>query len=469
MKKYGIIAAVVAVVVGGIVGWNIFRSSDDCMASSIPVDATMVGRIDLKSMVLEYGMDLTDLTKMVFGKDMEAGINFKASAYVFAYQGYLGGVVALSDEEDFETQIRSNGYEIEEQRGLKWSVIDESILLAFNDDRAMVIGPAVGAERDALRNTLANSIKQKASDSGKQGRLYKLLDKRKEPVAMAASMSAVPANMLKEYTKYMNLRIEDIDLTAGFTAHKDCLTLNFGFQSDNPETSKQLEKMTDWLDVIDGDLSKNMPSNAVCHLAMGVDGEDLLEQLRANRTTRTLMLAANMVLDLDMIVKNIDGDVALSYVDDDGQTPQFLFQAQMDDDKFMKKMKDWNDATARSMGFSFYARDKNNAVCMYQDKPIYFTTKDKCLSISNAEAMARADAHTDAKWNLAPEMKGKRIYATMNLNRVWALTPEYRKGRMIPALQLFERLTFSLRDHQDMTFELMAPKGTDLLKELTKE
>jgi len=467
MKKYGIIGAIVAVVaVVAFVGWQLFKGRDDSMASSLPADATMVGRVDLKTLVLDYGMDFADL-KRLLTEDRETGIKYQTAAYVFVSRGQLGAIVALSDEDEFQTMLEGQGCTIEEQRGLKWSVVKSNMLVAFDDERAMLMGPAVGSEQDALRNTIYTCMKQKASESGKQGRLYKMLDKRKEPVAMAGNLASLPTDLLKQYTKYLNVPVEDVDLTAGFTAQKDRLAMRFGLQSDNSDADKQLDKLDDLLDEIDGDLMKTVPANALANIVIGMDGEDLLKRLRENKVTRTALLAANMVFDLDMILKSIDGDVALSLFDNDKATPSLLFQAQLDDDKFMKKVPEWNDATSRSMGFNFYAQNDNQAVCIYQGTPVYFGTNNKRLLISDNESLVKATAHTDAQWNLASEMKGKRIFVTFDVAKLRSTaTEKYSNENFTRWLQLFERLNFSMTDAHDMQLELVAPKGTDILKEI---
>ncbi len=467
MKKYGILAALVAVVVAGIVCWQLFKGRDDSMASSIPVDATMVGRLDLKTLVVDYGMDFADLKQML-SEDRETGIKYQTAAYVFASKGQLGAIVALSDEDEFQAMLEKQGCSIEEQRGMKWGVLNGNVLVGFDDDRAMLMGPAVGSEQEGLRNTIYACMKQKASESGKQERLYKILDKRKEPVAMVANFSSLPADMLKPYTKYLNIPLEQLDLTAGFIAEKERLTLKFGLQSDYAETNKQLDHLEDLLEEIDGDLNQTLPANALFSIVMGVDGEDLVERLRENKVSRTALLAANMVLDLDMILKSLDGDVALSVLNMDNDTPNVLFQAKLDNDKFMKKVGEWNDATSRSMGFSFYAQDNNQAVCMYNGTPIYFGTKDKRLLISDSEAMIRG-GNADAKWSLASEMKGKRLFATLDIAHLFPLLDKNGVTRFIPLLQHFERMNFSLRDARDVQVELVVSKGTDIFKELTKE
>ena len=217
------------------------------------------------------------------------------------------------------------------------------------------------------------------------------------------------------------------------------------------------------LGTIDGDLNQTLPTNALLHLVMGVDGADLLQLLRENRVLRTLLLAANMVLDLDMILKSVDGDVALSCLSLEGELPTLLFQAKLDDDKFMKNVSNWNDARAKLMGFNFYMKDKENGVCTFQGLPIYFGTHDKRLSISNRQSLAEASAHTDVALSYASEMKGSRIYASLDVRRLLPYLPT----REMPArfqvwLKRFDRLSLGVRNVHDIELLLWAPDGIGL-------
>lgn len=469
MKKYGIIAALVAVVVAGIVGWRMLRGRDDSMASSLPADITMVGRVDVKTLVMDYGLDLGDLKDLLFADKKETGIKFQTAAYIFATQNYFGGILALSDNDDFEAMLQEQGIDTEEQRGMKWGVINDNMLFAIDDDRVMWMGPAVGSEQDALRNTIYSCLKQSASESGKQSRIYKLLDQRKEPVALSTNMAALPEELRSKYLKYLpgDLPLGDLDVMAGFTAHKDRMSLSLGLSSENKSVNKQLDKFNDVLDKIDGDLVKTTPPNSLFHIEMGVDGEDLLKLLRENKILRTALLAVNMVIDFDKILKSIDGDVALTCLDFASDMPNLMFQAKLDSDNFMKDVSDWNDASTEAMGLSFYSQGKNNAVCIYGGLPVYFGTRDKRLTISNTEALVKAEAYADVQKKFASDMKGCRIYAMLNLSKLKPVLAVFSPAA-VQYLDNFDRVTLRVTDVREIRLDLITRDGVDILKELSK-
>ncbi len=464
MKKYGIIATVIAIVaIAGFAGLKLLKS-DDSMASSLPADVTMVGRVDLKAMVKDYGMTLDELKALVFDKEQkETGIDYLATAYVFAAQERFGAILPLSSEEQFKAFLEENGLTITEQRGLKWSVVDGNILLVYNDNRAMAMGPAIGSDQDQLRNTLAECMTQKESNSGKKSRMYKLLDARKEAVAVAAN-----AELLKSFYDNVNFDfLNACDLTAGLVLKKNKVGLSLAASTEDKNVQKYFDKCDDVFDHIEGDLLPTTPVNPLFHLAMNVDGEELLGLLRENPEVRTWLVGLNTILDMDMILKSIDGDVALTCPTFNFVETNILLQAELDDKDFMKNVADWNDEVSGKAGVFFYPKDKNNATCVFNGQTFYFGTEGDRLSISNSETLTRATSYSGNEWKAqAADMKKCCLYACLEISNLSTLLKAVPYGQSLSA---FERLTLSAPTTHELTLELVAPEGTDILKNLIEQ
>lgn len=472
MKKYGILGAVAAVVVAALAGWCIFRGSGDSMASSLPKDVSMVARIDLKGMVLDYGLSLEEAKELLFSKGddrKETGLDLFTPAFAFAANGYLGLIVAVDDAEKLETYLREDEGigNIEEQRGLKWGVLGGNVLMGFSDDRLMIMGPAVGHELDELRNIVATCLKQSASNSGKKSRLYKLINKRSEPVSLAMNTTVVPEEVLNSVPAVLKkVNLNAIDLVAGLRVKKENITLGATLETEDERVKEALEDIDDVLQPIDGALLRSTPKDAPIHLAMGLDGDDLLEFLRKDQTIRTGLLMINALFDFDMIMKSIDGDVSLSMslptnVGRVGEVAQdyFLFQAELEDDKFMKNITSWNDDVARDLGVSFYAKDARNGICKANDIEIFFATPEgKQLKISNGEWLL--GQKENGQWDMA---KGNRIFLAINpkeLNTMGFF------GVYVPLAAFFDAITIAMPSISEMKVEFQMSEGTDLLREL---
>ena len=469
MKKYGIMAAIVAVILAAVWGWNRLHSRDDSMASSLPADITMLGRIDVKTLFLDYGLSNTEMLKTVnkllfYSNDKESGIDFLKAAYVFASQGYFGAIVPLSSASKFEEFLQTTqSLVVESQRGLKWASFGDNVLIVFDKDRAMLMGPAVGSQQDYLRNTLAECMKQKASESGMRSRLFDALSKRSESVALIANLESLPKDFLSSYLSWIpvDVDLKDLDVCMGLTLKKDRIGLSISKVSENKEVGQMQSKFDEAFCPVNGSLLKTAPANAFFHIEMGVDGAKLLTLLREYPEIRTKLLLANTIFDLDMILKSVSGDVAISCpkIPLIGK-PNVLMQAQLDNDDFMQNVGDWNDDISRAANVRFLSKDASHGICIAQGDKYYFAVNDKVLRISNSEGIAYAEGHNDMKYAMEDEMKACRIYASVNLKGIkpWL--------QMIPyagSLAVFEQLRISVPDARELKAEFMMEEGTDLL------
>ncbi|MBP5514133.1 MAG: DUF4836 family protein [Bacteroidaceae bacterium] len=461
MKKYGIIAAIVAVGIAAFIGWKMFHGRGDAMASSLPKDITAVSRLDAKQLALDYGLSLEDIRKLLLlDNDKEMGVDLMTPAYLFTSQGTLGAIIPLSDKGDFCKMLETKGYAVEDQRGMKWCIINGNMLAGIAKDRAMIMGPAVGSEQEQLRNVIYSCIDQSESESGKNTLLYKNLEKRDEPLALATSLEALPQTVLpSSLSRYLgDINLNDLGLSAGLMAKRDRVILNLTPNSENAKIDKAINQFDDILQPLDGSMLAASPTNSILHLEIGLKGEKLLRILRENKVIRTVLLMLNNVFDLDMILKSIDGALAFSLPQIDGDP---VLQVKLSDDKFMQNVASWNDAISRAAGFQFYAQDKHRAMLTYKGKPYYFSSNQDMLTISSSEAIANSTGHHDIAYNFADEIKGQRLYASIDLSQ---FAKKYmNNSESAKMLKAFQRLTISASNSKNLQLQLVLNDGENLL------
>ncbi len=463
MKKWGIMAALVAVAVGAFFAWKAFKGRGDSMASSLPADISMVGRVDAKQLALDYGLSFSDLKSWLLSGDKEeVGIDLVTPAYVFASEQSLGAIVPLDDAKQFAQFLREKGYITEEQRGLLWTVLDGNILMGIDDDRAMLMGPAVGEAQDFLRNTIAECLRQDASQSGKQSKIYEQMTQRKEPIALATTMAALPDGIVpRPVSKLLrNIDLSELGLSAGLTAHKERISLSLTPQSDNTTVNSFLDKLNEVFQPIDGSLVQSAPARPALHLEIGLDGTKLLTLLRQNQAIRTVMLMLNTLFDFDMLMNNIAGDVSLTWPSLSGD---FVMQASVTDDSFIQNVSSWNDKLTRLAGLQFQSATANQASANYKGKTYYFSTNNNLLRISRTPSLAYSTGHYDVKHHIQDEMKGCRLFASADLAE---LTQALGEGQTERYLKLFQRVDISLTTTRELRIDLVAREGANLLQEL---
>ncbi len=462
MKKYGIIAALVVVIAAVVLGVKLLGGGKD-VATSLPQELTMVGRFDFKALALQYGIDAKDaaglLAKKLFSSSQdESGVDYLQPSYVFASQGYFGAIVPLDDTKRFEEFIEKSGSQpFESQRGLRWTLVGkDNVLLAVAEDRAMMMGPAVGSELDALRGTIADCLKQSEGESGKQSPLFGMLETRKEPVALATTFDALPKQFLPE-ALHKEFDVTKIRALAGLSFTKSKVGLALTLESDDEKTNKLLNQMDEALQPINGSLLQTAPKRPTGHVEMGVDGEKLLELLRSFPQIRTKLLLANTVFDADLIVKSIKGDMALSVkydmlMNSDGG----LIQAQLKDERFLKNISGWNDEYARMAGVVFTTYDQTSGEVRKEgSSPVFYAVRNHVLRLSEDKGTANANGYEDVAYKWMDEMKANKLYGTIDASQILMLK------MYLPNL---DRITLKMPEARQLNLELTAKEGKELIK-----
>ena len=466
MKKLGIFLAIAAIAVVGVVGWKMWKGKGEIMASSLPQDITAVGRVDLKQVIMDYGVKFDDVKAALFSDNEDTGLDYVTPAYLFSSEGMLGGIVGVNKEKDLIAFLESKGNNVEEQRGLKWSTIGGNILLAFNDNRAMFMGPAVGGDLDNLRNKLAQCINQGEDESGMKTELYERLMKCEEPISLSTDGSMIPKDILPNWLAELlsGIDLHELGLSAGLKPHDNRFTFSLGTQTENQKINKFQDRIDLIAKEVDASLLATAPSHAALHLEMALDGEKLLNFLRENKAIRTALIVVNTFFDFDVIMKNIQGDMSLTIPKLDGGTDMdVLFQAQLKDDGFMRKVEGWNDVMTKMAGVKFQKNDDNHASVVYQGNNYFFATHNKRLTISNNQSLAYAEARNDLKYNVSNEMKGNLLFCSLDLDELEIAKMEVFANR--PLSYYFQRVDLAVKNSREFKLELVGKDGVDILRD----
>ena len=320
----------------------------------------------------------------------------------------------------------------------------------------MLMGPAVGSQLDALRGTIAECLKQEESNSGKQSPLFAMLDKRKEPLVLATSFEALPQQFQPEKLR-KEFDMSKLRALAGLSITKSKVGLSLTLESDDKKTNNLFDSLDEAFQPINGSLLKTVPNKSMAHVLMGVKGEKLLDLLRSIPDIRTKLLLANTIFDADLILKSIEGDVALSYSNDFIMSQEkYLLQAQLKDDRFLNNVDSWNDELSEAAGLKFVTYDNKSGIIQHKDKaPKYYAVKDHVLRLSENKDLTNAEAHNDVAFAWEKELKDNRLYATIDASKILLL--KIYLGNL-------KYITLSMPEARQWNLELKAEDGKELIK-----
>ncbi len=458
MKKliYWLIGIVLVVAVAAVLFFVLRKGPNDCSVA-VPHDSSLVAKIDLRSLLEQDGIQLDDLSSGPFSLD-KLGIDFSQPAYAFAYQSYFGAIIPMKDMQRLLDLTFLMHSKVEQQRGLQWTVFGGSFLVCYDDKKAMVIGPATSSEQEELRGVLYNCMKQTPKDGGSD--LMERLWERREPIALATSLNALPGRYLNYLKSAMpeGLSAEDFIISAGLKTEGNTLTMNVYLSAEGAKAKEFLARVNAAFRPMDATLFEAAPEGSFLHLEAGIEGDKLIELLRQNPDTRTKMLGMNMILDLDMILKSIHGDVAFTLPRFGLFDTPMLLQANVADDKFMQNVDSWNEGVTEQTGIRFTPAGGGNYRFTYNFETYYFGVHNRRLFLTNKSEYVQDS--TQRPTVVLEDAKGCRVYVQVDISSLADMLSFIPGG----SLRGMRGLTMKCKNINEWTITLRANEGVDILK-----
>lgn len=471
MKKYLIIIVlIIAVAIGAY--FFLFGKKDVCK-NVIPEDAKAVLVIDTKQALKQMDFSISDIFKALKHQKADDkkkwGIDMLSPMYGFvSSENYLCGVFALSNAKDFEERITDENISVESQRGFKWANKGE-ILLCFNDEKALVIGPVNKAESDAMRGKMVEWMNQ----GSHKVPLISSLKKDDGVICLRSSLGVLPKAFTKQVTDNLkDVSLDDIFLNASFKVKENAFLLTMELESEDEKFSEFTSDIDNYLRPIDAEMLPACIDDPLFRAVVNVDGENVLSKLRENPIIRTVLVGLNLCIDTDMMIKAIDGDVLLEFAGHSASSPAFVASAKIKNKEFLKNAKEWCSGSS-TFGYSCQAFDDNNFVLQNGRDKFFFGVHDDFLYLSsdNGKTLLFSTPQSEKNISLVREQaQGKRIYASIDYEKMLSyLTFPGLNIQSSNANNGLDHINVSATDFRHIQYELTTrEKTSDFIKGLLK-
>jgi hypothetical protein len=255
------------------------------------------------------------------------------------------------------------------------------------------------------------------------------------------------------------IKLSDSRVNAGLGIGKKDITLSASL-ADSP-----LAHVEGWGQPIEGNLFNLQPADPVFWLCFNIKGETLLNFLRQQPQLRTALLGLNMMADVDMMLKAIDGDVLITMPKLDIKNPELLLTATLANADFLKNAGDWDGITKRG------AQD---FMASLEGIPTYFGVRNGVLYLTNSQKLADSACETTGVKSVPAMANGKCLSAALNADQIIKSYPGLSLMlSAIPgvrsAVNGIEGLTLSVSPQQDVELSLKTNEPVkDIVKDLKK-
>lgn len=297
-------------------------SGDDYL-NAIPDDSTALVALDMQRLSADGKTDV--LNGLLGVDDVDGcGIDLSSKLYVFTTaEGNVGLAAKVDDDgalDEWLGRMSQKGFcmQTSKRKDFGFTVIKDSWVAGFSSGALVVLGPVLPSQQADAQRRIIKYLEQDEEHSVKATPMFARLDTIGAPVALVAQAAALPEKMVAPFTlgAPKNADASQIMIAAELNpVDNGCVVVSGETFSFNKSVDEALKAARGVFRPITDKYLANMPDSASLGVFMNVDGSRFIELLNANKSFQALLAGVNTAIDMNNIIKSIDGDVAVMLPD----------------------------------------------------------------------------------------------------------------------------------------------------------
>ena len=340
-----------SVVWGALVVFAIMLSScsGDDYINAIPESSTLLMSTNTAKLT---GVGSQQLLKSLlhFKNIDKTGIDFSANVYFFEDARYNIGLCAkVSDDDKLADMLQQAGCRVEKRRGFRFALLQGNWIVGFSDVSVLLMGPVIPAAIDEMKGQMVQYLKQSEDESIKGTPLMERLQTIDAPMAMVCQASALPEQFITPFTigAPRDASPSDIMIAASMEVSHGRLLISGQTFSFKKQIDEALQKAQQTYRPIKGDYVKTMSTSDGMGLFMNIDGKNFHKLIRQNRGVSTMLMGINTAIDMDNIIKSIDGDMVLIASGLGNDKLQMMMGAKLGNSNWLKDVAYWKQSVPK--------------------------------------------------------------------------------------------------------------------------
>lgn len=401
--------------------------SNDDYINAIPENSTAVMAVDLERLTSSKS-DNQDLKKIAefFKIDNldDCGIDFSKSVYMFeTVEGNIGLLAKVQDKKDIEQtfeKMSADGYckKISERRDICFTVIKDTWVTGFSSDAILIVGPVLPVAHAETYRQITKYLEQDEDEGIKTSPIYEKLSNIDSPIAVVAQAAALPEKFVAPFTLGApeGTDASQIMIAAGLENSAGFIEIKGEPFVFNKDIDKALKKNLNVFRPITDRYLKSMPADALLGAFMNVNGKDFIKILHSNKAFQALLTGVNMAVDMDNIIRDVDGDMAFVFPTSAESGMPIRFAAKLGDKKFLGDVNYWKASCPQGSRIEDVGKD---AYCYINGQTRYFFGVSDDMQYYSGTSQADARSSISVSQNTLPgevmaRIKGRRISFVFN-------------------------------------------------------
>ena len=404
--------------------------SDNDYLNAIPSKSTAVISIDMSRLNgQEQEQNQEHILKTMLHVDdvSKCGLDVKEKVYLFeTIDGNLGLCAKVADEGDVSNWLSELSQQricstVMERKGFHFAVLKDSWLVGFSSKALLVMGPVVAEAQAEMQRQMVRYLNADEDAGIKSSKLFAQLDSIDSPMAMVAQAVALPEKFVAPFTlgAPKDADASQIVIAAGMDVEDGVLKIAGRTFSFNPSINQALVKSQQVFRPIHGDYVQSMPDDAMAGIFMNVAGSRFLPLVQSNQGLQTLLMGINASIDMDNILRSVDGDMSIVLPTLGADHMQMMMAARLSHAKWLSDVDYWKQSCPKG---STIGNWKSNAFCYSSGKTCFYfgVTDDKQFFSGNdevsAESSIRPSSHPISK-RVQNMIRGEKMVMVINLEK----------------------------------------------------
>lgn len=281
--------------------------------NAIPSESQML--IRLNPAKLSGAKSPLILKTMLHLKNIDnSGIDLSQDVFFFEDgQGNFGICAKVNSSSKLAESLKDAGLTLTKRRDYKFAVMPSDWVIGFSDDAVLMMGPVVPAAQDDISTLIARYLDSDEEQGIKSSPMYATSDSIDAPMSIVAQTKALPEQFVAPFTMGAPKDADpaDVILAAAMEIKNGRLLMHGNTLSYKKSINAAIEKAANVYRPIKGDYIKAMSQNDVLGLFLNVDGKQFHKLLIQNRAATAMLAGINTAIDMDNIIKSVDGDLTL--------------------------------------------------------------------------------------------------------------------------------------------------------------
>lgn len=353
----------------------------------------------------------------------ESGIDLTRKIYLFeSPDGNLGICAKVQDKGKLEQMFTKMSGKPVKYREACFAQVGDAWLAGYNDRSLLIMGPLPVAAQEAMKGTMAQYLRQDEDNSVMASPMFGKLETISGSMAMVAWAQALPKQLAAPMTlgAPKDADASQVLIAAEMSVENRRLTIEGRPFSFNQRINKEIEESFKVYRPITGAYLQSMSDEALLGMFVNVDGKRFLPVLQHDKGFQALLAGINQAIDMDNIIRSVDGDMCIIVPRYSGGAVQLSMAARLAHARWLADVPYWKQSVPQ--GARLVDAGKN--VYSYSDGKTSFcfgVSEDKQFfsGSSRQEALASMGrARTPLPEQLRGEIKGQKMVMVFHFGDV---------------------------------------------------